>query len=272
MSSYVNKFAVCAIIKDESDILEWLAHYILLGFDHIYVYDNNSEPPITDTVAPLQNLTVIKWDGDQVGAYRHFKKTYGNLCEWTLFVDADEYLVIRRPEPSVAQLLENVPASANSIAVNWLMFDANGHYDENQRPNGLVTECYTNRAHSTSNGVKCMVRLDQVPKMLIHSPAGDDVQQFDVLGQSCVSAANITERGQELIEFATMHHYHTRSLAHWKARLARGQPNRTTIRTLDEFWAKQNIGRRVNDTFLQDCGWTQKLRAKMQEIGKSSKS
>ena len=42
------KIAVCAIMKDENQYIEeWSNHYKNLGFDHIFIYDNNSKIPFT---------------------------------------------------------------------------------------------------------------------------------------------------------------------------------------------------------------------------------
>ena len=36
------KFAVCTVLRNEILYLrEWVEHYIKLGFDKIYIYDNN---------------------------------------------------------------------------------------------------------------------------------------------------------------------------------------------------------------------------------------
>ena len=35
------KVALCVCIKDEPDINEFITHYILLGFDKIFIYDSS---------------------------------------------------------------------------------------------------------------------------------------------------------------------------------------------------------------------------------------
>jgi hypothetical protein len=38
--------SICIIIKNDHDLLpEWLEHYSRLGFDHIYLIDNETNPP-----------------------------------------------------------------------------------------------------------------------------------------------------------------------------------------------------------------------------------
>jgi len=43
----------CVIVtmnSNEIDINEWIVHNILLGFSHIYIYDDHSNPNIKDTI------------------------------------------------------------------------------------------------------------------------------------------------------------------------------------------------------------------------------
>ena len=40
--------------KDEDHIInEWIVHHILLGFEHIYIYDDQSNYPISERIKEL---------------------------------------------------------------------------------------------------------------------------------------------------------------------------------------------------------------------------
>lgn len=262
MEQYKHTFAICAIIKDEPDIFEWISHYQLLGFEHIFIYDNNSTISLKTLLAPLEFVTVHDWDGDQRTAYCEYVHRYRKECKWTFFVDGDEYLVFRKPNATLDTLVSSVPEKTNAIGVHWLMFDANGHYGE-ESPKGLTTEIYTNRAFAVSDAIKSIVRTDKVFRMGPHHPLGSRYQ-YNVVGEHFKGPGCKTERKQEILDFVCLHHYHTRSLAHWKRRLIRGKPNNNAPRTLEEFWRKQNHGRRADDKFLIESGWTEKLAAKIQ--------
>ena len=41
--------------SNEIDINEWIVHNILLGFEHIYIYDDNSNPKMSDIISELPN-------------------------------------------------------------------------------------------------------------------------------------------------------------------------------------------------------------------------
>ena len=47
---------VCAIAKDEDPFLkEWVVYHLILGFDHIIIYDNNSKNSISSILCDYIN-------------------------------------------------------------------------------------------------------------------------------------------------------------------------------------------------------------------------
>jgi hypothetical protein len=50
----MKKYGICTIVKDEEHILnEWIIHNILLGFQHIYIYDVLSIIPVEEIIKDL---------------------------------------------------------------------------------------------------------------------------------------------------------------------------------------------------------------------------
>jgi hypothetical protein len=46
------KAGIVAVAKDEHPyLLEWLAFHFAIGFDHIWVYDNESAPPLSRLIS-----------------------------------------------------------------------------------------------------------------------------------------------------------------------------------------------------------------------------
>ncbi|MFG1358490.1 glycosyltransferase family 2 protein [Xanthobacter pseudotagetidis] len=51
------KIAICAIVRDEAPyVLEWVAHHRALGFDHIFVFDNESRDGTSELLDSLSTL------------------------------------------------------------------------------------------------------------------------------------------------------------------------------------------------------------------------
>jgi len=99
------KTTICAMAKNEDRwIGEWVAHHLDLGFDEIFIYDNNSAVPITAD-GPVR---IIPWKDDRQGkqlrAYNHFAANFQS--DWTLFIDIDEFLCLKKHRV-VSELLEN---------------------------------------------------------------------------------------------------------------------------------------------------------------------
>lgn len=57
----IYKTSICLLAKDEDlYIEEWVNHYINLGFEHIYIYDNGSKNPINDFIKSHFNKEIQK--------------------------------------------------------------------------------------------------------------------------------------------------------------------------------------------------------------------
>lgn len=95
--------SVCLLIKNENQYLkEWLDHYLSVGLDHIFIYDNNSDIPVKSIVKEwysneiLEKITVIDYLGShndlQTESYNDFLKNYGMQTRWVLFADSDEFV------------------------------------------------------------------------------------------------------------------------------------------------------------------------------------
>ena len=77
------KVVICAIIKDEPDLEEWLAYHFIIGFHHVYLYDNLSKMGLEERLKKFIDkglVTVVpKWKKKdkrhhsyQVAAYNDF--------------------------------------------------------------------------------------------------------------------------------------------------------------------------------------------------------
>ncbi len=131
--------AVLATARNEGlYFLEFIAHYIALGAEHIFIYSNNNNDSSDELLAALADAGVITWidnvfvphvDG-QVKAYSHYLSFLpdGLDFEWTLIVDLDEFVVLDTNRySSLPDLLrERRAQGANAVAMSWMMFMPGG--------------------------------------------------------------------------------------------------------------------------------------------------
>lgn len=164
------------MFKDEAaHMIEWIEYHRMVGFEHFYLYDNNSTDnprPILDHYVREGLVTLHNYTGNLSGKplgemvakpdypLRHVYSTYADESEWIAHLDLDEFLVVRDPEGrGIGQILDAYFKKADVVTATWVMFGSSGHYFE---PEGLVTENYTLRAELHKNGtnrhVKSIVR------------------------------------------------------------------------------------------------------------------
>ena len=111
------KTAVVCIAKNEDRyIQEWVEYHLKLGFDDIFLYENNWRCGLVG-----DNLTKIPFDGEirQLPAYNHFLETHASDYDWAAFIDVDEFIILKQHDNIKAMLLnyENV----NALTLNWVM-------------------------------------------------------------------------------------------------------------------------------------------------------
>jgi hypothetical protein len=138
--------AGCTIFRNEAPYLaEWVEFHLLVGFEHLYLYDNRSEDDFAAVLAPYLaegTVSVTDWPEfpGQTSAYDHCLRTHGARWRWMAFIDVDEYLFSPqlRPVPDILKRYEDLPG----VGVLWAMFGPSGHAT---RPPGLTIESYVRR-------------------------------------------------------------------------------------------------------------------------------
>lgn len=126
------KSAVCAIARYENDyLLEWIMYHLQLGFNYIFLYDNNN--PEDNTVSTLINekrlgdrVRVIDYRGKktcQIEAYNECFASFSADVDWIAFIDLDEFLTFNSEQPicSINDFLRDIK-DFNSVLVNWMCY------------------------------------------------------------------------------------------------------------------------------------------------------
>ena len=126
--------SVVLIIKNAAQYMdEWICYHKIVGVDHFYIYDNESEDNLKEVLKPYIKKGVVTytyWPGkkQQVTVYDHALNKYRNETKWMAFIDDDEFMV-----PVAGNTIPEVLSSLelqNGITMPWIMYGTSGHKKE----------------------------------------------------------------------------------------------------------------------------------------------
>jgi SAM-dependent methyltransferase len=179
------KFGLVAIVRNEAPyLLQWIAHYRMLGFEQITIYDNESNDGTARILAPLARAGIVNaryWPdrpNRQRAAYDNALRRLRPWVEWCLFADLDEFLVL---DPGL-RLDDILPADPgiSAVGIPWRMFGSDG---QRNRGAELVIERFTKAAPTFHRLVKSLVRLRDAKSMTVHIPRLSAGRVADIAGR-----------------------------------------------------------------------------------------
>jgi glycosyltransferase involved in cell wall biosynthesis len=94
----VHYLTACLIFKDSAPYLdEWIRFHLKVGFDDLYLYDNDSSDDGESVIRPFvtrRQVTLRKWPGigQQRNVFQNCLDTYRRSARWIAFIDDDEFL------------------------------------------------------------------------------------------------------------------------------------------------------------------------------------
>lgn len=158
--------------RDEYLINEWIAHYFLLGFCTVYVYDHLSVTPIRQTASIFLNnatysdrLIVKRIDDPVIGKGFVIKNSFHyakeNNYDWAMYVDADEFLYLRDFD-NISQYIESFllkKPDTLQIGFPWVLFGSNGL--DTDPPNNIL-ESFTKSQEYNNNHIKTICRVQLI--------------------------------------------------------------------------------------------------------------
>ena len=239
-NTYKNiKVCLCVIGKNENLYAkEFTTYYKNLGYNHIYIYDNNDhkserfEEVLKDEI-DSNFVTIINFRGKsalhitrgpQCLAFSHCYSNHKNEYDWLSFFDFDEFLEVRPRAKNIQEFLGNPRyEKCQNIKINFLVFGDNEllYYDNRSVQERFKTPLYN---HPSNVMVKSTVR-GGLPhnywrfKCHVHS------SNMNVT--NCNSQGNIIkfDTGENIpanFTFAALKHYYTKSVEEYTQKTKRG--------------------------------------------------
>jgi hypothetical protein len=155
------------ILKEEDAFVdEWIAYHRLLGVEHFYLYDHDPRLPLKRLLHRHRHyVTVTDWlvrhgvharhqgFSAQVKAYNHYRRHYAKYDQWAAFIDADEFIALKK-HASLQEFLREYDDCC-AVSLNWFAFGHNGFYEN---PEGLIVESLTRRRREASRAMKTICK------------------------------------------------------------------------------------------------------------------
>lgn len=130
MNERLDEIVIVAIAKMEYGyIKDWVEYHLKIGFDHIYIYDNNdidSEEYYDDLLKEYINegrVTIIDARGRVAYQRQSYLDFYSNYdFKWILVIDIDEFLFFNKKYSNIKDFLNNGPKDAESYVFQWRLY------------------------------------------------------------------------------------------------------------------------------------------------------
>ena len=219
------KVALVCIAKDEDEyIKEWIEYHKKLGFDNIFVFENNWRCKVKDDI-----VTNIEFDGDrkQIPAYNTFIERFRYDYDWAAFIDVDEFIVLKKHD-NIKDFLNEYDSVFNGIAINWVLFGSNGHKETSE--NTSLLERFTKRQIDKNQHIKTILKLKRFGVKMVN-PHYPNVMLNDTNLNEVLGPFNF--KGD--IDVAQINHYFCKTRPEFIKKINRGQADQYAKRKLEEF-------------------------------------
>ena len=141
------KVAMCAVAKKENRYIKYFVqHYKDLGYNHLYLYDNNlsgreslEDDEIVKNGVKEGFITIIDNKNiptnPQMDAYYSCYKNYNKEYDWISFYDIDEFLILKDKKIKIQHFV-NHPRFNNceNIKVSWKVYNDNDQLEYKDGP------------------------------------------------------------------------------------------------------------------------------------------
>lgn len=151
-----------ALAKMESAYIEeWVKYHLALGFDHIYIYDNEDTPTYCNLLKKYTQVTCIHKPGNSYNRGIHYvvlddfvKNIMGkNGMTHAANIDIDEFIVLKKHANIKEFIRAYIKGDCVGIGMNWRLFGSSGLTDISSTP---VTIRFTQCESSANQHVKTL--------------------------------------------------------------------------------------------------------------------
>lgn len=224
--------SICAIFKNEASYLkEWIEFNHIVGIDHFYMYNNNSEDNYLEILQPYIDsglVTLVEWpyNQKQMESYKDCIDKFSKETKWIGFIDIDEFIIPKSTD-NVYDFLKDFE-KRGSVNIYWRLFGTSGRMD--RKLDGLVTEDFTVCWPKYCDIGKCFYNTafgfntGSTKNNILHHKfwanwKGKDIPPVNVFDKICVGNRNVAYTSDFPIQ---INHYFTKSYKEYAMKRAKG--------------------------------------------------
>lgn len=221
------KVALVCIAKDEDYYMEeWIDYNLKLGFDSIYVYQN-------DWICKLERPNLIKIDFpglvQQMNSYNHFLDNFKKDYDWAAFIDCDEYIFLKKHK-NIKDLLEEYD-NPYGLALNWVFFGGCGIEKRIEGEENSLLKQFTKRQIGLEQHIKSIIKTSTDARFFLpHNPH----HQLMNLDREFFNGPFNKNKTNDTAYIA---HFHHKTYEDWLIRCKRGRADGSP-KQYPEDWAK----------------------------------
>ena len=227
------KVSICAIFKNEAPYLrEWIEFNHLVGVEHFYLYNNNSEDDYLSVLQPYideELVTLVQWPHNQMQmeSYKDCINKFSGETQWLGFIDIDEFIVPKTTN-TIYEFLQPFEKKAGSVNIYWKLYGTSGLMERNL--DGLVSEDFTVCWPKYCDIGKCFYNTaygfnpDSKKNGCLHhwfwaNHKGKDIPPINIFNHVCTEDRNIADTYDFPIQ---INHYFTKSYKEYAMKRAKG--------------------------------------------------
>jgi hypothetical protein len=238
------ELTACLKFKNAARFLaEWIEFHRMVGFEHFYLYNNNSTDDYLGVLAPYReegSVTLYEWP--EAPAFpksdEHCVAHHQHEARWIAFLDDDEFLfpVKGTDVRKILRRYQSYPA----LAVHWVVFGSSGHV---RRPEGLVLENYLFRQPQVASIIKSVVNPRRIEAS--RSPHHWLYKNHELAADENERPVRASSSTLATAEVLRVNHYWSKSLEDGQNKVARGTQDRWTEENAPrsmELWHKFDNG------------------------------
>lgn len=173
------RYRVCLMTQEKhfpDYIPEWLTYHRRIGVDYVYIYDNNSPKNMSNLFKAANDVEVVywPWERSQIQAQNHFLLVGRRRCQWGIFIDVDEFLIVRSGRYESGNVLPlkallrdmREKKDVSQIRVKSIVLGSSGHI---YHPREAIVESYWHLARNQDRLTKPIAWLGHVmPDSTVH--------------------------------------------------------------------------------------------------------